>query len=437
METELNLLHLPVECLSNIFERCTISTLINLSDSCSKLRQIAHAYFATKLPTHTLSFKGLSDLEIRKTFRLFGALFRTIDSTHFESSEQSYFHDRFLLGLVRYCPNINDLTLSEFYFGDEVIEQIKIFFPQLKSFQMKNCYFQDWFDHNIFTSQCNELQTLVLHCAAVGLDPELSVRHFIFNQSFPKLTNISFRYSFLDDMPQFFQMNPQISCYEEHSCTNEIVRNVVQYLPNVHSLKFTFYGDKIIVFENIHRLQQLDSLYMTFCFLEAVIPNRLNSTSLQHLHLNGFILNYAATDITQLRNLKILHLEQCVLSADYVVEICKKCKNLTEIDALYSCDEFPTNNQLLEIVRHAGNLEKLTINGADAAHRISIDHFMRLAHTVRDRSKKLFIYIGSQCRNAIVHTFTDNNIEFKYTFLENFGNVENAADNEMEENQNN
>lgn len=432
METDINLLDFPPECFHYIFEKCTLSTLMNLSDTCSKLRQAAYAYFATKLQVHTTSFNALSDLDIRKLFRLFGALFQTIDSTHFDSPERSqYFQDRFLEGLVHYCPHINDFTLFQFHISHDVIEQIKIFFPQLKSFQLKDCYFEDCFTYDILPIQCNQLQTFLLHCA-FEFDPESSCRHFTLNQSFPNLTHISFSNSVLSDMPQFFQMNPQISWYEEHYCTNAIVPNVIQYLPNIRLLKLIYLHEKTILFENIHRLQQLNSLYITAWFQGAVIISRLESNSLQNLHINGFILDYNARDISKFSNLRTLCLEKCKLGMDYVVEICKKCKNLIEIDLQYSCNDFPTNDQLLQIVDHAKNLEKLNFTDVYIVERISIDHFMHLAHIVRNRNKTLFISILSQRKNAIVHTFTDINIELKQTIIEeNPPFVENVANEQI------
>lgn len=328
--------------------------------------------------------------------------------------------------------------MFDFFINDDVIEQIKVYFSQLKSIQLKTCHFEEWISHNIFPVQCNQLQTLILHCATVAYNPEISIREFILNQSFPQMTNISFENVLVANSPQFFQMNPQILSYEERNCDNSKIQNVVQYLPNIQCLNFTFDEEGDILFENIDTLPQLNSLFLKAHMRETVITSRLNSTSLQNLRLIEFDLGYDATNISELINLKTLHLIDCTLSTGYFVEICKNCRNITEITAQNTTDAFPTDNQLLEIVSHARNLETLTFTDCSRlqTNPFSIDQFMRLAHAVKNRNNTLSVSILNRNANASVRTLTDVNIDLKYTFVEEDSeNDENAQDEEIEENQ--
>lgn len=412
MATEYDFLRLPEECVKDIFKHCTVSSLINLSETCSYLKEIVYAVFATKLRTCTVSLKCLTDLQIRKVFRLFGNLFTSIDSEQFQQTEESYYFEmRFLNGLVRYCANITDLTFFQFSMSSDEIDLIQIHYPRIRSLQFKECYFENWVTHHILTASSDQLEKFVLQCG--GINPENSIRNFAIQRHFPQLLHVSFRNAFIANMIQFFQMNPQITNYEEENCDNLKIQNIIQWLPNIHSLKLIFGHGGSVNVENIFRLEYLHSFEMSSLFPNTIISTTIQSNSLQHLHLDSIHVGNSNTGITRLINLQTLRIIDCTISLRYIVDICIHCPLLTSLHVAKSCFDFPSNNQLFEIVRHAVNLEKFHIDCVFVTERISEQTFMRIVHIVRNRLKKLFISLND---GGGTHTLTDRNVELKYSF---------------------
>lgn len=304
--------------------------------------------------------------------------------------------------------------MYQFEITDFVLDPLTVLFPNLVTLKFEHCFFNDEQQQNFLTIYSfNRLQTLHLHCAFVGHSVETSIRMFDLNQTFPELTEVSFCNVHVVDMPQFFNLNPQITTYEESDCSERIMGHVIANLPNIQTLKLTF-EEPILHFGQLNNLQNLHSLSISAIHRDAFIPNPIVSTSLQHLRFTQFQMSHNFTDITQLLQLKSLHLNQCSLSVDYFVEICKKCVHLTEISVVESCNTFPTNNELHEIIGQARHLEMLTITEFYDMRIFPNALFMLLAHTVRERNKKLFVTLRNLHHITVPHTLDDTNIEFSF-----------------------
>lgn len=417
MATASNLLRLNGHCYSEIFNKLKFSELLVIANTCTQLREEARDHF--KVFHRKYSFGDLVGVQIIQAFRIFGEYFEIVNSREFNISLDAYnLRDRFIEATSQYCTGkITTFYLYGFDINDDVIERIQNIIPNLTCFQLKNCYFEPDIVHNIFTTNFLKLNTLILHCASVGYSEDSSNRLFTLRHFFPELKHISFRNTHIVDMSEFFQMNPQITTYEENNGTTEIVRNVVAHLQNIESLKLSFF-ERVIPFEHIEHLVNLNSLSITSDIFEGVISSNLISLSLQHLHLHLLNLSSATTDITKLVNLNTLRLERCTITIVYVIDICTACGNLTEINAQESCDAFPTFDQLREIVSNGKNLEKLYIHDYYDVQPISFAMFQALVQIVKNRPKKLFISIGNQHCNGILQTFIDTNIEIQYKGIE-------------------
>lgn len=123
-------------------------------------------------------------------------------------------------------------------------------------------------------------------------------------------------------------------------------------------------------------------------------------------------------NISRLLNMKTLRLNKCILDIDYITEICQNCIHLIELHAQESCKRFPSNDQLLQIVRIAVNLENLSITNASAQHIISSDHFQQLTDNVANRNKKLSLSIIDSHPLSIIHILSNDIIDFKYSVRE-------------------
>lgn len=422
MATTTTLLQLNEDCLFQIFEKLNLSELLRIADTCTQLNTIARTHYKNSLPSSSsvkYTFKELGDKEIIRAFQIFGKYFNIIDSTEFNIPEYQYqLQDKFIELISDYCTaNLVQLQLHRFEINTNVIEKLNLLFITLETIEFNCCYFpQDGIVTNIFPNQCTKLNIFTLDCADVGCDPENSRRLFTLNQHFPLLQHISFNNAHIIDMPVFFQKNQQLINYTEKNCNNRILQYVVQFLRHIQSLNLSFI-DSGIYFENIHCLQELNSLSMSSDIFEAVIDSNssLASTSLQNVHLRSFNLSYETTDITKFINLKTLTLESCTIAIDYIIEICKSCNEITEINV--TSEDYPTTDQLFEIVRNANKLEKLLFPGGSSFQSVAFATFLHLAQIVRNRNTKIFISIGTQNRNTIAKTLTDKNIELQYTSI--------------------
>lgn len=423
MSTTTNLLQLNDDCLFEIFTNLEMSQLLVMGDTCTRLRTAVRTHYKNTLPSCKYVFRGLGDVQIIKAFRMFGENFEKVDSKEFGIAETAYkSEEMFIEVLSRFCSdNLTELKLYRFNINnDDVIAKIKHLFPNLTSFQLECCYFPDGIVMDVLPVQCPKLKRLTLDCAAIGCSEDSSIRSFTLNQNFPHLKEFTLGYADIVDICAFLKMNSQLTIYKNNNCDTRDFKYIVELLPNIESLNLSLIDNAH--FENIDRLKKLNSLSIILIVPHRrVILRNLTSISLQHLYLSHFNnLNHATADISQLINLKTLKLHRCTIDIDmdYVIDICKKCTVLTEIHVQESCDQFPSTEQLIEIVRCGEKLEKLFFFDVYNVQVIPNADFMHLTQIVKNRQKKIFISIGNQRHEQILKSFTNTNIEIQYTGIE-------------------
>lgn len=357
--------------------------LLVIGDTCSQLRTVVRAHYKNTLSSSKYFFGGLGDVQMIQAFRLFGEYFPKVDSEEFDIEEH-----RFIEAMSHFCSdNLTELKLYRFYINDDVIAKIEHLFPNLKSFQLKCCYFPEEIEMNVLPIQCSKLTTLTIDCAATGYLEESSIRFFNLNTNFPHLKEVNFGYAIIVNMCDFFKMNQQVESYTENDCTTQIFEYIVELLPNIESLNLSL--NESVNFENIDRSGKLKSLSISSSPLlhQRVYSGFFNCISLEHFHLSHFDFNSATTAISQLINLKTLKLHKCSINVDFVVDVCKNCTEINEIHILESCDDFPSADQLFEIVRCAEKLEKLVFSYVYPVRIISYSSCKHLAQMVKNRQK--------------------------------------------------
>lgn len=422
------------DCLLEVFKRCGINELANLSKVCKSFKNVLGRHIFPYI--HSMpDFNQLTLAEARKILRCIGSYVQTLNGLHIPMLRCHHFK--------RYLQKLNQ------YVGDSVRE-LKLCYPGGGFFFKSDLYIP------LITAILPRLHTLILvNLNGSGLDFQahclnLTKLKLIFvrglndaqNLSLPNLTYLSFipcRLSCTSEamIGKLIAQNPQLTCFK--TTDKYITSDRVEYMSNVEkiSISFNSFNFRRVELNNLTHLAALKKLTkltlfdLNVCDLVAVCELVTKLSSLIELKIyvgdNAFDRTYCKDYQTPLLSVgqDLSHLEKVLLhgvtlSKTTIVEFVRFAKKLQSLHIhcckmLVSCRDEDEREVSL-------NIQNLVVDVAEARKSIGCkkidngplklfidrEYYDELNMTYENRFPG-YLAIHSECKHQ--HKFKDRRDE--------------------------
>lgn len=390
------------DCLLEVYKHMELRDLCHIADACRWFRETSQAHFASlKVKMIYLGDVCLDEgslvrrvLNISSLLRNFGGYMESIKVWSVDAYSGKLGYDQRIVQLIcRYCyGTLIELILLRYSMTVDIAVAMR---PLLLHLQKLATYFCNW--DNIVLNSLSiwspELRELMFHQIFCNLFPSRfdGLRH----QSFQKLISITLEFSSEnittnDDIDDFLKHNPQLKSLKlKHVpiLDDRIFASIAEHVPRIESIEIAAMvqkNDSNIKY--IGKLTSLKSLQITKVdirrhgnFLRIILDEiHTNDIPLKHfsLQISGKSQSDArvwiVSEIAKLKMLERLHLSYVgYLNASHIIDMCKQLNELTEI-SLYCRNAVSCQDELIEIIKSAKNLQKLIYMQRQLPHREEI-----------------------------------------------------------------
>lgn len=356
------------DCLLKIFSYLDIHTLVNTAEACNQFNYLINQQTRRKI---NFRFPPTTHANMEKCLKLFGQDVTDL-TLDFGQSDSSVISRKALTAQnkpmilrifrkIKQLVNIKQLTclrIESMVVTPAIFAAIKPLLGQLTLLKIKSLRCAEADEEIEFPSMCSELTKLKL-IGTILLDKSAALH-------WPSLTNLSILDNYnlrASTMNNFLSNNPQltklrISCglYDNISFNNFIEDTLkYQILPGLEKLTYEdkWNGRQSTVFYICEQLGQLKTLRkLNLCFRFNYINDDNINTILQLQDLTDLTLRYNFN----------LNAKQIIrpIRSQHLIALAKGLPNL-EIFRLHGFQ--PSEEAVIEFVKHASNLRVLNIRG--------------------------------------------------------------------------
>lgn len=380
---KMNVQDMDDHVLREIFEYLDVIDLTSIADVCSVFKRNAQTEFFVRYRTKPFYIEVRSndvatdfkynEIHLRRLpaiMRNFGTLIHTLEIVLCETAR-------------RWSPNVMELVsqhcagtlcqfgLHQFLLTNEIIPTIRPLLSRLHKLELCNCFWDLEFDVSTMFSKCTELQELELW----GIR-NLNYEYVDFNlrSNVPKLQSICVTSCGLRkrSIVKFLKANHQLKEIEILGCkriTSRIIQPIVQYTPQIETLRFT---------SNVFT----QDLYANAKLLEKL-------TSLKSLQIDGF--NRCISPIIRQVSVARLPLE-CLLLWQFefdkeLIAVMTEMKKLKELVLIAGSNMKVTD--VIGIIKNIDELTDMTLFDVDTLEPTDLPEIIRCAPKLRSLKFRL------------------------------------------------
>lgn len=422
-----NILALNDDCLFEMFKYLGVLDLSSISDTCTRFKQTAKAYFAyskkKKLDLVNDEIFSRGDTiqhltsKTSRVLRNFGefivgfferGMVGRCACKNLSSSDHFYRRTVIELLVLYSGQSLRELELTGFFMADANAHAMEPLIERLHTFSIDHSKVETTFWNR--DSWFSQLQELRLNCNFKSCE--------FLHRPFPKLVKIVLHSLDLhgSDMVKMLKHNPQlkeidIRQFGEMISFDDLLPSIAAHVPEIESLHIRLANGMIRTdihkyFGQLRKLSALtvehpkksEGFYVSHAILVMVRKNvPLKYVSLLRVHfnrLNAFIFEKTVPQLKQLETLKLVAVTG-YLKLSHIHKVCQRCNELSRL--LLCVKHVPTLDDISQMIRNATNLRWLsiepTVRGQVAQICVNTDVYKEWLQIVENRREKTHLKI--------------------------------------------